>query len=133
MMLPLAFRATPAGRVTCVFATDVAARGLDIPNVETVVHVRPATQLSAFTHRSGRTARAGADGTNVVVFSPRDPQDCERLASFQEALECEFKVVGVPKLQDETSAVEDSKRKLRSAAMASATASRQAQTDALLQ
>lgn len=115
-----------------MFATDVAARGLDIPNVETVVHVRPATQLSAFTHRSGRTARAGATGTNVVVFNPRDAQDCERLSSFQEALECEFKVVTVPPVHDASSMAEDAKRKLRAVAMATATTQRQAQVDAML-
>ena len=49
-----------AGDVSVLVATDVAARGIDIGNVELVVHVDPPAEHKAYLHRSGRTARAGS-------------------------------------------------------------------------
>ena len=105
-----------AGRVNCLFATDVAARGLDIPNVETVVHYHPARQLNAFTHRSGRTARAGAEGTNVVLYVPTDKADVEMMQTLERALDFRFDVVAVPQpkpQKDDAQLVSDAKRKVR--------------------
>jgi superfamily II DNA/RNA helicase len=53
------------GRLPVLVATDVAARGLDIEDVEVVVHYDPPEDHKAYLHRSGRTARAG--GTGVVA------------------------------------------------------------------
>lgn len=47
------------GRLKVLVATDVASRGLDIPNVELVIQVEPPQDIEAYIHRSGRTARAG--------------------------------------------------------------------------
>ena len=58
------------GTVTTLIATDVAARGLDIPNVTTVVHVDPPIDPETYTHRSGRTGRAGQKGRSVLL-APR--------------------------------------------------------------
>ena len=54
-----------AGRLHVLVATDVAARGLDIDDVDVVVHYDPPEDHKAYLHRSGRTARAG--GTGVVA------------------------------------------------------------------
>ncbi|XP_057454547.1 DEAD-box ATP-dependent RNA helicase 13 [Lotus japonicus] len=53
-------------------ATDVAARGLDIPGVKTVVHYQLPHSAEVYVHRSGRTARASAEGCSIALISPRD-------------------------------------------------------------
>lgn len=55
------------GIVKVLVATDVAARGLDIPDVTTVVHFDPPTDGAVYTHRSGRTGRAGQKGRSVLL------------------------------------------------------------------
>ncbi len=50
------------GSVRVLVATDVAARGVHVDNVELVVHVDPPVEHKAYLHRSGRTARAGSAG-----------------------------------------------------------------------
>ena len=71
-------------------ATDVAARGVHVDEVELVVHVDPPMEHKAYLHRSGRTARAGAAGTVVTVAIPsqrRDVTDLLRKAGIQAPLE----------------------------------------------
>ena len=55
------------GEVAALVATDVAARGLDIEDVEIVVHFDPPEDHKAYLHRSGRTARAGEAGMAVTL------------------------------------------------------------------
>ena len=64
-----AFSAEPGtpGSVRVLVATDVAARGVHVDEVELVVHVDPPVEHKAYLHRSGRTARAGASGVVVTV------------------------------------------------------------------
>lgn len=57
------------GQIMTLVATDVAARGLDIPDVETVVHHSPPFDTDTYTHRSGRTGRAGKKGTSILLAS----------------------------------------------------------------
>ena len=52
-------RTSPPARLPVLVATDVAARGLDIDDVDVVVHYDPPEDHKAYLHRSGRTARAG--------------------------------------------------------------------------
>ncbi len=59
------------GRVDALIATDVAARGIHVDEVACVVHFDPPADAKDYTHRSGRTARAGARGT-VVSLVGRD-------------------------------------------------------------
>lgn len=61
------------GDVRVLVATDVAARGIHVDDVELVVHVDPPAEHKAYTHRSGRTARAGASGV-VVTLQTRAQQ-----------------------------------------------------------
>eukprot|EP00268_Persea_americana_P017430 TRINITY_DN18394_c0_g2_i2.p1 TRINITY_DN18394_c0_g2~~TRINITY_DN18394_c0_g2_i2.p1 ORF type:complete len:826 (+),score=210.34 TRINITY_DN18394_c0_g2_i2:168-2645(+) len=63
------FRASEHG---ILVATDVAARGLDIPGVRTVVHYQLPHSAEVYIHRSGRTARASADGCCIALISPSD-------------------------------------------------------------
>ncbi len=63
-----AFSSAPeSGGVRVLVATDVAARGVHVDDVELVVHVDPPVEHKAYLHRSGRTARAGAEGVVVTV------------------------------------------------------------------
>lgn len=55
------------GTVSVLVATDIAARGIHVDNVGLVVHVDPPNDPKAFLHRSGRTARAGAEGRVVTL------------------------------------------------------------------
>lgn len=62
------------GKVRCLVATDVAARGLDIPEVDLVVLTEPPKDLDMYIHRSGRTGRAGRDGMSIVFFKSGEEQ-----------------------------------------------------------
>ena len=62
----------------CV-ATDVAARGLDLPNLGLVVHADLPTDASALQHRSGRTGRAGRKGVSVLLAPPAAQRRADRL------------------------------------------------------
>ena len=62
-----ALGAFAAGKVDALLATDVAARGIHVDNVACVVHFDPPNDEKDYTHRSGRTARAGAHGTVVTL------------------------------------------------------------------
>ncbi|MFG6492054.1 DEAD/DEAH box helicase [Microbacterium sp. P03] len=67
------------GSVRVLVATDVAARGVHVDDVELVVHVDPPTEHKAYLHRSGRTARAGSAGDVVTVMLPAQRKDTEAL------------------------------------------------------
>lgn len=61
------------GTVTMVIATDVAARGLDIPGIDMVVNYDfPKDNIDDYVHRIGRTGRAGATGHAHTLFTPKD-------------------------------------------------------------
>ncbi|XP_062432447.1 ATP-dependent RNA helicase DDX24 [Rhea pennata] len=62
-----------AERETCVLlTTDVAARGLDIPNVQHVIHYQVPRTSELYVHRSGRTARAAHEGLSLLLIGPDD-------------------------------------------------------------
>jgi superfamily II DNA/RNA helicase len=63
------------GSVRVLVATDVAARGVHVDDIELVIHVDPPTEHKAYLHRSGRTARAGKEGTVVTVMLPAERSD----------------------------------------------------------
>ncbi len=58
-----------SGRATTLVATDVAARGIHVDDVALVVHADPPSEHKAYLHRSGRTARAGAEGTVITLMT----------------------------------------------------------------
>jgi len=63
------------GSVRVLVATDVAARGVHVDNVDLVIHVDPPMEHKAYLHRSGRTARAGAWGDVITVCLPTQKKD----------------------------------------------------------
>jgi len=69
-----------SGRVRVLVATDIAARGIHVDDIALVVHVDPPAEHKAFLHRSGRTARAGAEGVVVTVMTPDQAGDVRSLA-----------------------------------------------------
>jgi ATP-dependent RNA helicase DeaD len=67
------------GTVKMLVSTDVAARGIDVPDIELVIHADPPENADAYVHRSGRTGRAGRSGRSVLLTPPRGRRQIERL------------------------------------------------------
>ncbi|MHB8339836.1 MAG: DEAD/DEAH box helicase [Mycobacteriales bacterium] len=68
-----------AGSPRVLVATDVAARGIHVDDVDLVIHFDPPGEPKDYLHRSGRTARAGASGTVVSLVQPDQMVDMARL------------------------------------------------------
>ena len=64
-----------------LIATDVAARGLDIPSVQLVLHYHLPRAADMYVHRSGRTARAEKSGLSILLCSPEEVQGVRRLVA----------------------------------------------------
>jgi ATP-dependent RNA helicase DeaD len=62
-------------QVGVLIGTNVAARGLDIPEVDLVIHYRIPSESEAYQHRSGRTGRAGRKGTVVLLYGPKETRE----------------------------------------------------------
>jgi ATP-dependent RNA helicase DeaD len=67
------------GEVRILVATNVAARGLHLPDVDLIVHADLPLNAESLTHRSGRTGRAGRKGTAVLISTPAERRKAERL------------------------------------------------------
>jgi ATP-dependent RNA helicase DeaD len=80
-------RAFKKERTQFLVATDVAARGIDVEGLSFVVHHQLPEQIDYYTHRSGRTARAGKKGTSLVLIDPREKK---KLNQFSQALGIHF-------------------------------------------
>jgi superfamily II DNA/RNA helicase len=65
-----ALKAFHSGAARVLVATDVVARGIDVENVACVLHFDPPSDHKDYVHRSGRTGRAGADGTVISLVTP---------------------------------------------------------------
>lgn len=68
-----------SGEAKVLVATDVAARGIHVDNVELVVHIDPPVEHKAYLHRSGRTARAGSQGDVVTICLPEQRGEMRQL------------------------------------------------------
>jgi superfamily II DNA/RNA helicase len=69
-----------AGKVKTLVATDVAARGLDLDNISHVINFDPPADNTGYTHRVGRTARAGRDGTGITLVLPEQQAEVSHVA-----------------------------------------------------
>ncbi|RKT04155.1 superfamily II DNA/RNA helicase [Streptomyces sp. 3211.6] len=70
-----------SGEVTALIATNVAARGIHIDDLDLVVNIDPPTDHKDYLHRGGRTARAGESGSVVTLVLPDQKRDMTRLMS----------------------------------------------------
>lgn len=67
------------GTSKVLVATDIAARGIHVDDIALVIHVDPPAEHKAYLHRSGRTARAGAEGIVVTMMTPDQVTDVKAL------------------------------------------------------
>ncbi|NHB75713.1 DEAD/DEAH box helicase [Rhodobacter calidifons] len=67
------------GRARVCIATDVAARGIDLPGLELVIHADLPSNSETLLHRSGRTGRAGKKGVSALIVTPADYKKAQRL------------------------------------------------------
>ena len=67
------------GTLPILVSTEVAARGIDVPGISTVIHVDPPRDPDAYTHRSGRTGRAGLSGRSILFVTPADQNRVKRM------------------------------------------------------
>ncbi|WP_135228269.1 DEAD/DEAH box helicase [Deinococcus fonticola] len=82
-----------SGRVGVLVATDVAARGLDIPEVDLVVQYHLPQDPESYVHRSGRTGRAGRTGTAIIMFGDRENRE---VAGLERITGVKFKERALP-------------------------------------
>jgi len=68
-----------AGKLPVLVATDVAARGIHVEDVDVVIHFDPPEDHKAYLHRSGRTARAGRTGSVVTFVLWNQENDITRM------------------------------------------------------
>lgn len=74
-------------------ATDVAARGIDVSNISHVIHMNMPDEMEFYTHRSGRTARAGKKGISLAIVSKRE---ISRIQQVERGIKRRFTKVPVP-------------------------------------
>ena len=68
-----------SGRISSLVATDVAARGLDIPDVAQVIHYELPVNPTSYVHRAGRTGRAEKEGATFLILSEAEERDYLRM------------------------------------------------------
>jgi superfamily II DNA/RNA helicase len=68
-----------AGRINTLIATDVAARGIDVPGITHVINFDMPGAAEDYVHRIGRTARAGADGIGITFVMPEQRKDAAKM------------------------------------------------------
>jgi ATP-dependent RNA helicase DeaD len=74
-------------------ATDVAARGIDVSNITHVIHMNLPDEMEFYTHRSGRTARAGKKGISIALITRRE---VGRIRQIEKAIQVKFEKKDVP-------------------------------------
>lgn len=82
-----AMRAIKSNRAQLMVATDVSARGIDVENLAYVVHYQLPDQFEYYTHRAGRTARAGKRGISIAFITKEELKD---LAKIEKELHVKF-------------------------------------------
>lgn len=77
-------------RLQILIATDISARGIDVDNLAYVLHYQLPDQLEYYTHRSGRTARAGREGFSIAFVAP---SELNKIADLERDLKISFEKV----------------------------------------
>ncbi|XXG78832.1 hypothetical protein AAC387_Pa09g0010 [Persea americana] len=85
------------GKFTVLVATDVAARGLDIPNVDLIIHYEMPNDPETFVHRSGRTGRAGKEGVAILMFTSSQRRTVK---SLERDVGCRFEFISPPQIEE---------------------------------
>lgn len=85
------------GKFTVLVATDVASRGLDIPNVDLVIHYELPNDAETFVHRSGRTGRAGKEGSAILMYTNSQRRT---VRSLERDVGCKFEFISPPAIED---------------------------------
>ncbi|KAL4377672.1 hypothetical protein GQ457_02G037140 [Hibiscus cannabinus] len=85
------------GKFTVLVATDVAARGLDIPNVDLVIHYELPNDAETFVHRSGRTGRAGKEGSAILMYTNSQRRTVKTL---ERDVGCRFEFITPPSMEE---------------------------------
>ena len=67
------------GEAAVLVATDIAARGIDVKNIKTVINFECPKQIEAYIHRIGRTGRKGRTGTALTFFTRRNANKAKDL------------------------------------------------------
>jgi len=80
-----------------LIATDVAARGLDVEGITHVIHHSLPDDKEYYTHRSGRTARAGKKGTSLVLATQAEQR---KMSQLEHQLKINFKQISIPGLEE---------------------------------
>lgn len=80
-------RAFKKGRIQFLIASDLAARGIDVEGLSFVIHQQLPDQSEQYTHRSGRTARAGKKGVSIALI---DPRERKRISKLEKELSLSF-------------------------------------------
>ncbi len=93
----LALAAFKRGSLNALVATDVAARGIDVQDIARVIHAEPPTDADSYTHRSGRTGRAGKKGTSSILVSPAGLM---RTSSLLRRAGVRFRIEPIPSAQE---------------------------------
>ena len=93
----ITFKSFRDGNVRCLIATNVAARGLDIPNVDLIIQLGPPKNVDSYIHRSGRTGRAGKKGTCITFHIPSERA---QLGYIEREARIEIKKVGPPQPEE---------------------------------
>jgi ATP-dependent RNA helicase DeaD len=86
-----------SGQTELLIATDVAARGLDIPHVSHVINYDLPSSAEVYVHRIGRTGRAGREGSAITILDPREQR---LLRSIEQHTKAKVTVVPVPTVAD---------------------------------
>ena len=92
-----ALQAMRDGRARVCVATDVAARGIDLPKLNLVIHAELPTNTESLLHRSGRTGRAGRKGISALIVPPKGRARAERLLKWSK-INAEW--VAAPSVED---------------------------------
>ncbi len=78
-------------------ATDVAARGIDVNDLTHVIHHTLPDQLESYTHRSGRTGRAGNKGVSLAFINPRETR---KISDLERKINVKFERIEVPSIDE---------------------------------